>query len=154
MIRPWMKWLSEYQSVSCCEFSADCTMPCHSLTVPQVQIGTRPMVSSIAAAETTIASVANAARECGISVRPPLRLIPRFPHPSPLDAATLRDWQAARLHARPQPLRHPAMSRHDCDVAIVGGGLAGGLIALALAEARPEVSVRLIEAGAAPGGNR
>ena len=45
------------------------------------------------------------------------------------------------------------MSGRDCDVAIVGGGLAGGLIALGLARQRPEVSVRLIEAGAAPGGN-
>lgn len=45
------------------------------------------------------------------------------------------------------------MSERDCDIAIAGGGLAGGLIALALAEARPEVSVRLIEAGPAPGGN-
>lgn len=39
------------------------------------------------------------------------------------------------------------------DVAIVGGGLAGGLIALALAAARPEVRVGVIEAGAAFGGN-
>ena len=45
------------------------------------------------------------------------------------------------------------MSGRDCDMAIVGGGLAGGLIALALAEARPELSLRLIEAGPAPGGN-
>jgi len=45
------------------------------------------------------------------------------------------------------------MSERGCDIAIVGGGLAGGLIALALAEKRPQVSVRLIEAGPAPGGN-
>ena len=45
------------------------------------------------------------------------------------------------------------MSGRDCDMAIVGGGLAGGLIALALAEARPELSLRLIEAGPAPAGN-
>ncbi|MGZ3172367.1 MAG: lycopene beta-cyclase CrtY [Croceibacterium sp.] len=44
------------------------------------------------------------------------------------------------------------MNRNDCDVAIVGGGLAGGLIALALAERRPDVSVRLIEAGPTLGG--
>ena len=36
---------------------------------------------------------------------------------------------------------------------IVGGGLAGGLCALALAKARPAVAVTLIEAGAAIGGN-
>jgi lycopene beta-cyclase len=45
------------------------------------------------------------------------------------------------------------MSERDCDIAIVGGGLAGGLIALALATKRPEVSVRLIEAGPTVGGN-
>jgi lycopene beta-cyclase len=45
------------------------------------------------------------------------------------------------------------MSGRDCDIAIVGGGLAGGLIALAVARARPEISVRVLEAGAAHGGN-
>jgi lycopene beta-cyclase len=45
------------------------------------------------------------------------------------------------------------MNERDCDVAIVGGGLAGGLIALALARLRSEVTVRLIEAGPVLGGN-
>jgi len=45
------------------------------------------------------------------------------------------------------------MTARDCDIAIVGGGLAGGLIALALARLRPELSVRLLEAGPVPGGN-
>ncbi|OYY71356.1 MAG: lycopene cyclase [Sphingomonadales bacterium 17-56-6] len=40
-----------------------------------------------------------------------------------------------------------------CDVAIVGGGLAGGLIALALAKMRPELNVVLIEQGQSFGGN-
>ena len=40
-----------------------------------------------------------------------------------------------------------------CDVAIVGGGLSGGLIALALAARRPDVSVVLVERGATLGGN-
>ncbi|MGR6330631.1 lycopene beta-cyclase CrtY [Sphingomonas sp. XXL09] len=40
-----------------------------------------------------------------------------------------------------------------CDVAIVGGGLAGSLIALALTERHPTLDVRLIEAGASFGGN-
>ncbi len=40
-----------------------------------------------------------------------------------------------------------------CDVAIVGGGLAGSLIALALTERHPSLDVRLIEAGASFGGN-
>ncbi|MDB5681768.1 MAG: lycopene cyclase [Sphingomonas bacterium] len=39
----------------------------------------------------------------------------------------------------------------QCDVAIVGGGLAGGLIALALRTKRPDVDVRLIEPGAIGG---
>jgi len=44
-------------------------------------------------------------------------------------------------------------TNHQCDVAIVGGGLAGGLIALALAKKRPECTIRLIESGRALGGN-
>src|SRR3546814_12468091 len=39
-----------------------------------------------------------------------------------------------------------------CDIAIVGGGLAGGLAALALATKRPDLDVRLIEPGPV-GGN-
>ena len=39
------------------------------------------------------------------------------------------------------------------DLAIVGGGLAGGLMALALRRARPELAVALIEAGETFGGN-
>ena len=41
----------------------------------------------------------------------------------------------------------------SCDIAIVGGGLAGGLIALALARHRPELDVRVLERGASIGGN-
>jgi lycopene beta-cyclase len=41
----------------------------------------------------------------------------------------------------------------DCDIAILGGGLAGGLIALALHRARPDIRLRLVEAGASLGGN-
>jgi flavin-dependent dehydrogenase len=36
-----------------------------------------------------------------------------------------------------------------CDVAIVGGGLAGSLIALALQAKRPDYDVRIVEAGEA-----
>jgi lycopene beta-cyclase len=39
----------------------------------------------------------------------------------------------------------------QCDVAIVGGGLAGGLIALALRAKRPDIDIRLIEPGAIGG---
>src|SRR3954470_20895738 len=42
---------------------------------------------------------------------------------------------------------------HQCDVAIVGGGLSGGLIALALKKKRPGCDIRLIEAGRGLGGN-
>lgn len=45
------------------------------------------------------------------------------------------------------------MSGRDCDIAIVGGGLSGGLIALALAVHRPDVSVKLLESGETLGGN-
>ena len=41
----------------------------------------------------------------------------------------------------------------SCDIAILGGGLSGCLIALALAEKRPELDVRIVEAGATLGGN-
>ena len=45
------------------------------------------------------------------------------------------------------------MNSIDCDLVIVGGGLAGGLAALALAALRPELRLLLIEHGTEPGGN-
>ena len=45
------------------------------------------------------------------------------------------------------------MTGRDCDIAIVGGGLAGGLIALALARLRPEIAVQVLEGGSIAGGN-
>lgn len=45
------------------------------------------------------------------------------------------------------------MTGRKTDFAIVGGGLAGGLIALALRRARPDLSVVLVEAGEGLGGN-
>ena len=44
-------------------------------------------------------------------------------------------------------------STHRCNVAIVGAGLAGGLIALALAQKHPDLDLRLIDAGETVGGN-
>ncbi len=44
-------------------------------------------------------------------------------------------------------------SDFQCDLAIVGGGLAGGLLAYALSVRRPDLSVRLIEPQATFGGN-
>ncbi|MBW4331937.1 lycopene beta-cyclase CrtY [Stakelama sp. CBK3Z-3] len=43
--------------------------------------------------------------------------------------------------------------RHTCDVAIVGGGLSGALIALALKKKRPDINLRLIESTGRIGGN-
>lgn len=45
------------------------------------------------------------------------------------------------------------MNGRACDIAIVGGGLAGGLTALTLARTRPDLDVMLIESGATLGGN-
>jgi lycopene beta-cyclase len=45
------------------------------------------------------------------------------------------------------------MSGRNADIAILGGGLAGGLTALALAALRPDLRVVLIEAGERCGGN-
>ena len=45
------------------------------------------------------------------------------------------------------------MRKIQCDVAIVGGGLSGGLTALALSRLRPDVRILLIESGDAIGGN-
>jgi lycopene beta-cyclase len=42
---------------------------------------------------------------------------------------------------------------HTCDLAIVGGGLAGGLIAIAVKRRHPEMDVRVIDAAATIGGN-
>lgn len=42
---------------------------------------------------------------------------------------------------------------HHCDLAIVGGGLAGALIALAATKRRPDARIRLIEGEASFGGN-
>ncbi len=45
------------------------------------------------------------------------------------------------------------LEKRECDLAIVGGGLAGGLIALALRRRRPDLSLLLIESGEHFGGN-
>jgi lycopene beta-cyclase len=45
------------------------------------------------------------------------------------------------------------MAGHDTDIAILGGGLAGGLVALALAARRPDVRIMLVEQGETLGGH-
>ena len=45
------------------------------------------------------------------------------------------------------------LEKRTCDLAIIGGGLAGGLIALALRRQRPELELLLIESGETFGGN-
>lgn len=45
------------------------------------------------------------------------------------------------------------MAGHDTDIAILGGGLAGGLVALALAARRPDLRVLLVERGDKLGGH-
>ena len=45
------------------------------------------------------------------------------------------------------------MNARRCDIAILGGGLAGGLIALALARYRPDLSLLIVEQGSELGGN-
>jgi lycopene beta-cyclase len=48
----------------------------------------------------------------------------------------------------PSPVSAP-----DCDILIAGGGLAAGLIAMALAAKQPHLDVRIVESGARLGGN-
>ena len=45
------------------------------------------------------------------------------------------------------------MSESQYDIAIVGGGLAGGLLALALRKQRPDLNLRIVESGKALGGS-
>ncbi len=47
----------------------------------------------------------------------------------------------------------PSLLPNSCDIALLGGGLAGCLIALALAKKRPELKLLLIEDGPNLGGN-
>src|SRR5262245_1959265 len=60
-----MTWDGVYQSVRCCEFSEEFTTPCQSLTVPQGQIGTRPMARRVAAAPRTSATQTSAGSNTG-----------------------------------------------------------------------------------------
>ncbi|SLK05626.1 lycopene beta-cyclase [Novosphingobium mathurense] len=59
-----------------------------------------------------------------------------------------KDTLCLNVPAMQQSSSHPT----DCDLAILGGGLAGGLIAMAMAEKRPDLRVILIEQGERLGG--
>lgn len=58
-----------------------------------------------------------------------------------------------RLLSRPLRLQPRAMTGRGWDIIIAGGGLAGGLIALALRQHRPDIRVLILESGARLGGN-
>ena len=60
-------------------------------------------------------------------------------------------WPVALLGTTTYKLR--VMAGHSIDIAILGGGLAGGVTALALAIARPDLRLLLVERGAGLGGN-
>lgn len=45
------------------------------------------------------------------------------------------------------------MTARQCDIAILGGGLAGGLVALALRRVRPDLTLTIVEQGTVLGGN-
>ena len=67
--------------------------------------------------------------------------------------AFLRLSRKGLLHARGLAPNPVAMGATQADIAILGGGLAGGLVALALARWRPDLSVVVFERDAALGGN-
>jgi hypothetical protein len=52
-----MTWVKLYQSKMCWEFSELFTTPCQSLTVPQAQIGRRPIASRMPASSASIAAI-------------------------------------------------------------------------------------------------
>src|SRR3979490_195106 len=65
-----MTWVKEYQSRMCCEFSALCTTPCHSLMVPQVHIGTRPIAQSRSACRRSSTGAASRKAQGGMRRAP------------------------------------------------------------------------------------
>lgn len=62
-------------------------------------------------------------------------------------------YQWNRLRQPSLALKRGPMSSRICDVAILGGGLSGGLTALAIARLRPDLSLLLVEQGDTLGGN-
>jgi hypothetical protein len=57
-MKPWMMWLGVYQSARCWLLSGPLTVSTQSLTVPQAQMGGRPIQSRMIAATATRAKAA------------------------------------------------------------------------------------------------
>ena len=72
---------------------------------------------------------------------------------APAFAAERRLRRAVPCAYSAEPMTPKTFGSRALDLAIVGGGLAGGLIALAVHRARPGLSLALIEAGESFGGN-
>src|SRR5215208_4382676 len=65
-----MTWEGVYQSVRCCELPESFTVPCHSSTVPHVQIGVRPIMRRMAA----VSAMSPRASPTMSAVREPLEI--------------------------------------------------------------------------------
>ena len=91
-----MTWLKLYQSLNCWLFSSDWTTPCHSRTVPQGQIGDRPIASNTPAATAMMATIT------ALTGHPLFAGIQR----AMLDARPI-DPSLARMDAPAQPVSAP-----------------------------------------------
>jgi lycopene beta-cyclase len=68
-------------------------------------------------------------------------------------SATAAKLQQSIAAPKRAAMQHMSGDLPSCDLAILGGGLAGGLIALAMAARRPDLDVALFERGDALGGH-
>src|SRR5215218_10220609 len=122
-----MTWEGVYQSVRCCELPESFTVPCHSSTVPQVQIGVRPIMRRMAA----VSAMSPRARPPMRTVREPLNVL----------ASDVRE----AVPAISDPRIHPARIENS-------GGIQGSLDAAG--ERHQGIGLRLehVEGGADLGG--
>jgi hypothetical protein len=96
-MKPWMTWENVYQSVMCCEFSELRTTPCHSLMLPHVHIGTRPMASRMATCRASSPMIAHT-QACGV-------MRPRHAAPSAMDTGDLSVMRLTLRGEDAQPMR-------------------------------------------------